>query len=240
MPKFPMHRLATRTPWRIYDEQVDQGIEATQTGTEELQEPQMKEAMLAVAGSEEKEEFDGEAFMKTMPGGFALAGFPGQKGFGSGFFDPWRFCSQEGITEGKVKFFREAELKHARVGMLASLGFVVGENYHPLFGGNIDVPSLVAFQASPLQTFWPAVVAALAIIEVFSIQKINGPDEGPSWTIRDGEVPGDYGFDPLGLKPTDPEALFEMQNLELSTGRLAMVGAIGMIVQELKTGEKLF
>ena len=37
--------------------------------------------------------------------------------------------------------------------MLASLGFLVGENFHPLFGGDIDVPSYIAFQATPLQAF---------------------------------------------------------------------------------------
>jgi hypothetical protein len=31
-----------------------------------------------------------------------------------------------------------------------------------------------------------------------------------------------------------------MQDLELSTGRLGMVGIIGMISQELVTGQKLF
>jgi hypothetical protein len=31
-----------------------------------------------------------------------------------------------------------------------------------------------------------------------------------------------------------------MQNKELNNGRLAMIAAAGMIVQELATGEKLF
>jgi light-harvesting complex I chlorophyll a/b binding protein 1 len=48
------------------------------------------------------------------------------------------------------------------------------------------------------------------------------------------------GFDPLGLKPTDPAELKEMQTKELNNGRLAMIAAAGMIVQELATGEKLF
>merc|ERR1719281_2418031 len=52
-----------------------------------------------------------------------------------GFFDPLGFCSADDITVGKIKFYREVELKHGRVGMLAALGFVVGENFHPLFGG---------------------------------------------------------------------------------------------------------
>ena len=53
-----------------------------------------------------------------------------------------------------VRFLREVELKHCRVAMLAALGFLVGENFHPLFGGAIDVPSYIAFQETPLQTFW--------------------------------------------------------------------------------------
>jgi hypothetical protein len=160
------------------------------------------------------------------------------------------FCSADDITEGKIKFYREVELKHGRVGMLAALGFVVGENFHPLFGGDVDVPSYLAFQQTPLQTFWQAVVFAIAIPEVFSVFSFETPalfaggplgtKAGNPWEIRADHECGDLGFDPLGLKPTDPAELKEMQNKELNNGRLAMIAAAGMIVQELATGEKLF
>merc|ERR1719243_555929 len=71
-----------------------------------------------------------------------------------GLFDPLGFTTSS--SEGKLLFYREVEIKHGRVAMLASLGFLVGEQFHPLFGGDIDVPSLVAFQATPLQNFWQA------------------------------------------------------------------------------------
>ena len=38
-----------------------------------------------------------------------------------GFFDPLGFCSGT-ATEGKIRFYREVELKHARVAMLAAIG----------------------------------------------------------------------------------------------------------------------
>ena len=56
-----------------------------------------------------------------------------------------------------------------RVGMLAALGFVVAEQFHPFFGGKINVPSAVAFQATGLKKFWPWVVLPIAIIEVLSV-----------------------------------------------------------------------
>merc|ERR1719235_1071176 len=87
-----------------------------------------------------------------------------------GFFDPLGFTTDFGADrqtheneQGKLFFYREVELKHGRVAMLATLGFVVGEQFHPLFGGDIDVPSYVAFQQTPLQNFWPAVLAAIAL-----------------------------------------------------------------------------
>jgi hypothetical protein len=155
------------------------------------------------------------------------------------------FCSKDGITEGKIKFYREVELKHGRVGMLAALGFLVGENFHPLFGGNIDVPAYLAFQETPLQTFWQAVLFAIAIPEIFSVFSFETPalfgnEGGQVWSIKTDYASGDLGFDPLGLKPTDPAELKEMQNKELNNGRLAMIAAAGMIVQELATGNKLF
>merc|ERR1719163_1731055 len=166
-----------------------------------------------------------------------------------GFFDPMGFCSADDITEGKIKFYREVELKHGRVGMLAALGFLVGENFHPLFGGDIDVPAYEAFQQTPLQTFWPAVVFAIAIPEIFSVFSFEtpalfsglagAPKGGNPWTIRADHELGDLGFDPLGLKPTDPAELKEMQTKELNNGRLAMIATAGMIVQELVTKDKL-
>merc|ERR1712146_563827 len=101
-----------------------------------------------------------------------------------------------GTTEGKLLFYREVELKHGRVGMLAALGILVGENFHPLFGGGIDAPSYVAFQQTPLQTFWPAVLFAIAIPEVFSVFSFQSPDV-EKWTIKSSHTPGDLGFDPL-------------------------------------------
>merc|ERR1712054_602109 len=155
-----------------------------------------------------------------------------------GFFDPVGFT--EGETEGKIRFYREVEIKHGRVGMLAALGFLVGENFHPLFGGDIDVPAYLAFQQTPLQTFWPAVVFAIAIPEIFSVFTFVSPFGGEPWAIRADHYPGDLGFDPLGLKPTDPKEFKEMQTKELNNGRLAMIAAAGMIAQEYVTGQTLF
>merc|ERR1740116_134321 len=166
-----------------------------------------------------------------------------------GFFDPVGFATQDTVSAGKLLFYREVELKHGRVAMLASLGILVGEQFHPLFGGNIDVPSYIAFQQTPLQTFWPAVLVAIAIPEIFSIfsfqepANIVGLQSTPGrevWAIRTDHVPGDLGFDPLGLKPTNPEEWRQMQNKELNNGRLAMIASAGMIAQELASGQKLF
>lgn len=156
-----------------------------------------------------------------------------------GFFDPLNFCGE--ASEGKIRFYREVEVKHGRVAMLASLGFVVGEQFHPLWGGNVDVPSYIAFQETPLQPFWPLVVLFIAIPEVLSVFTFQSPFGGELWSIRTDHAPGDLGFDPLGLKPKDPAELLSMQTKELNNGRLAMIAAAGMIFQEtFVTQQKLF
>ena len=63
---------------------------------------------------------------------------------------------------------------------------------------------------------------------------------GGFWSISDEHSPGDMGFDPLNLKPTDAATFKEMETKELSHGRLAMIGIAGMVGQELATGQKLF
>jgi len=177
-----------------------------------------------------KAESFGVTDVKSMPGVTAPLGF----------FDPVGFSTD--TSQGRLLFFREVEIKHGRVGMLAALGFVVGENFHPLFGGDIDVPSYLAFQQTPLQVFWPAVLFALAILEAPLIGAFQPQDKADSeqFAMKLDRMPGDLGFDPLGLKPKDAKGLLEMQNKELNNGRLAMLAAAGMIAQELVTGKKLF
>jgi len=186
-------------------------------------------SMQAEATEEPPAPFNGLTFAKSLPGILDP----------TGFFDPAGFCSQEGVTEGKIRFYREVELKHARVAMLAAFGFPVAEQFHPLFATD-DAPSYIAFQQTPLQTFWPVVVMAIAVLEVYSVFTFENPAGGQPWAIRSDHVAGDLGFDPLGLKPDSAAELAEMQTKELQNGRLAMIGIAGMIVQELVTGSKLF
>jgi hypothetical protein len=159
-----------------------------------------------------------------------------------GFFDPLGFSTD--LPAGKLLFYREVELKHGRVGMLASLGLVVAENFHPLFGGKIDVPSYLAFQQTPLQKFWPAVLAAVAIPEILQIEAFKEPSNEPDslWAMKTdtGLLPGALGFDPLNLWPKDKKEQLELQNKEINNGRLAMIAAAGIIAQELATGKKIF
>merc|ERR1739848_124778 len=132
----------------------------------------------------------------------------------TGFFDPAGLSND--VSASELKRYREAELTHGRVAMLASLGFLVGESgFTPLF---IAVPE--TFRA--LRGWMEPTV----------------PEN--YFQLRPGYTPGDLDFDPLGLKPEDPEALKEMQTKEIQHGRLAMLAAAGMIVQELQTGATLF
>ena len=76
--------------------------------------------------------------MPPSPPSFSCEDMPGVSA-PLGFFDPAGFS--DGVSEGRIKFYREVELKHSRVAMLAALGFPLAETFHPLFGGEIDVPS---------------------------------------------------------------------------------------------------
>ena len=61
-----------------------------------------------------------------------------------GFFDPLGLS--EGKTDGAMKKIREAELKHGRLAMVATLGILVGEKFNPFFDGKISGPAIYQFQ----------------------------------------------------------------------------------------------
>jgi hypothetical protein len=154
-----------------------------------------------------------------------------------GLFDPIGMSAR--VPEGLLLFYREAELKHGRVCMLAVLGLLVGEAgaFIPILGEGIpagtpafELPQVAFAQKGAVEAFWPAVIGAIGVIEW-------------GWAISDEQktrAPGDYQWDPLGMKPKDAKGLKELQDKELNNGRLAMLAAAGIIAQEQVTGSNIF
>ena len=154
-----------------------------------------------------------------------------------GEFDPLNLL--EGKSKLEVYKYREAELKHGRVAMLASLGFLVQEKFHPLFSGDTDI-AINQVPQLPIW-LWAGMLAGIAGAEQTRIakgwQKLDQRSYTASESLREGYMPGDLGFDPFKIKPQDPEKLLDMQEKELSHGRLAMIAAMGFLAQETVTGQ---
>jgi hypothetical protein len=157
-----------------------------------------------------------------------------------GYFDPAGLMSSEEQLD-EYSRYKEVEIKHGRLAMLAAPGFVIAEQFHPLFGGAIDSPSYLAFQQTPLQTFWPIVVLAIGAIEMAtSVPTFKDPEQA-MWKMKEGRVPGDLGFfGGASAAKTNPSDFRSIQTKEINNGRLAMLGIAGMVAQELVTGTKLF
>jgi len=161
-----------------------------------------------------------------------------------GEFDPLGLSKDLSISE--IKRYREAEVTHGRVAMMATVGYLVAENFHPLFGGQITGPANSHLgqvqEVAPIFFFGLALAIGNRELERaltgWEKPRIAG-EAGNIALLRDDYYPGDIGFDPLGLKPSDPAEFAEMQTKELQHGRLAMLAAAGMIVQELITNEPL-
>jgi hypothetical protein len=173
---------------------------------------------------------DPKAFCAGLPGSVAPMGE----------YDPAGFMDSMSVNE--IKRFRESEVTHGRVGMLAVVGYLVGEKFPLFFNGQITGPANTHLtqvkEVAPLFfLFLGGAIAAAEINRATTGWKFPGKE---NFTLKEKYYPGDIGFDPLGLKPTDPEEFADVQTKELNNGRLAMLAAIGMIGQELVTQKTLF
>jgi len=154
-----------------------------------------------------------------------------------GFFDPLGFTKDMELNG--VKRFREAEIMHGRVAMMATIGYIIGEStptiaygmdvHHTIANNQIpEIPGTVLFPFFLFINISEAIRASIGWVE---------PGFGPLFSLRENYYPGDIRFDPLGLKPSDAKEFENMQNKELSNGRLAMIAAAGMCVQEQINGK---
>merc|ERR1719413_337107 len=152
-----------------------------------------------------------------------------------GEFDPLGFL--DGKDKLEVFRLREAELTHGRVSMLASLGFIVQEKFHPLFSAD-GGPAIDQIPQLPVW-LWVVMGTGITAAESYRInvafRELDGEKLKAETALRPGYTPGDLGFDPLGLAPEDPAEFREMQEKELAHARLGMIAAAGFLAQEAVT-----
>ena len=126
-----------------------------------------------------------------------------------------------------IVFLREAELKHGRLAMIASVLLPLSEQFSDNLGINF-------FQNNP-----EYVEFGLSFMFISEFSSMIRGWESPTvklFSLRENYQPGDFGLT-FGV---NDETMGNKMDKELNNGRLAMIGILGMMVQELVTQQQLF
>merc|ERR1712224_292910 len=147
----------------------------------------------------------------------------------TGFWDPLGFTADGDVASFKRR--RSVELKHGRICMLATWGYITPEitgklpgYLSPSAGLKFeDIPNGLAAISKVPTVGWAQIAAYFGFCE-FS----GGFEDYKSGT------PGDYGW--KVLTSDDPAEKTKKLSAEIANGRLAMVAIIGMFFQDGLTG----
>ena len=149
-----------------------------------------------------------------------------------GIWDPLGFAAK--ADEKTLKRYREAELTHGRVAMLAAVGFLAGEAVEGssfLWDASVSGPAITHLaQVPPL--FWALLVTGIGAAEqkraeIGWVDPADVPVDQPG-LLRDDYTPGDIGFDPLGFSAkADEQTLKKYREAELTHGRVSMLAVLG-------------
>ena len=143
-------------------------------------------------------------------------------------FDPLNLSLSN--TGERILFFREAELKHGRIAMVSSLLIPFLDKMDP------NVLGIHGFNHLP-DKVQLLIVGHMFIAEFASMFKGWEKPWKKLFTLKSDYQPGDLGFK---LSSKSNEEMNILMDKELNNGRLAMIGAFGMIAQQLVTQQHLF
>jgi len=152
-----------------------------------------------------------------------------------GFWDPVGFT-----TDGDLLAFKRrrcVELKHGRISMLATMGYITPE-VTGKFPGYLSPSMGLEFKEIPNGLAAVSKVPALGWVQMVAYAgycELSGPTTRAANTSDYADLtPGDYGF--KVLTSDDPQELTKKLNAEIANGRLAMVAILGMFFQDGLTG----
>ncbi len=126
--------------------------------------------------------------------------------------------------------YREAEVKHGRLAMLAAVAYPVQEAVNPVLSKALNLPNELANQnLSPSLVNGnldpAAVLFFVGLASGLELYKMNNVETG---------VPADYGWRLTDVSDETGE-FFNLQSGEIWNGRIAMVATLGYVVQEAVT-----
>jgi len=150
---------------------------------------------------------------------------------GSGIFDK----GEKAVPETTYYNYRESEVKHGRFAMIAFLA---------IFAESADRGALLAQlgQAGAVDRLdgtlgldevqAPVLAIGLGIqaLAEFNLQKSEDDGDILSVQYKKERIPGNLGFDPLGLGKGD--SVKDLHNTEINAGRLAMIGITSFLLKE--------
>merc|ERR1712232_1479025 len=148
-----------------------------------------------------------------------------------GFWDPLGFSADGDVSSFKRR--RSVELKHGRISMLATMGYITPEvtgkfpgYLSPSMGLKFaDIPNGLAAVSKIPALGWTQIVAYAGYCEQ------SGPRTPAASTEEYADItPGDYGF--KVLTSSDPAEKTKKLAAEIANGRLAMMAIIGMFFQD--------
>ena len=151
-------------------------------------------------------------------------------------FDPLKLAD----SSSTLAWYREAEIKHARIGMLAALGWPVAEKLNGPISEALGQPSLLTDDGrvptivngglgSVNAVYWAAALALAVAAESTYLDAQLGVG-----MKRTDYEPGMLGFDPLGM---DSKIT---RNAEIWLGRVGMMAVVGYALEESLTKAPLF
>lgn len=146
-------------------------------------------------------------------------------------FDPVGFAQ----SKDDLLKYREAEVKHGRLAMLAAAGWPLSELFDkklantlgltPVVDASDRAPSILNGGLGKINpAYWIACLALGAAVDLYGIRRAQSND--PTY------FPGNLGFDPLNMYPQDAAGQRDMQLKELKNGRLAMIAITAFAFQE--------